>query len=123
MAEEKGYSLTEVNRKPEPMTDMARKHLTVIEVPAKVKAGEPFAVNLKVGGIDGVEHPNLLGHYIHWLELWADERLLARVDFSPVVSQPEATFTIVLEGLTTLRALEFCNLHGIWESSEKVAVE
>lgn len=123
MVEERGYSWTEINRKPELMTDMARKHLTVIEVPAKIKAAEPFAVHLKVGGIDGVEHPNLLGHYIHWLELWADEQLLARADFYPTVSQPEATFTIVLEGPTTLRALEFCNLHGIWESSEEVAVE
>jgi len=123
MPEEKSYSLTEVNRKPEVITDMARKHLTVMEMPAKIKAGEPFTIHLKVGGIDGVEHPNLLSHYIHWLELWAGERLLARADFYPTVSQPEITFTIVLEEPRTLRALEFCNLHGIWESSEEVAVQ
>ncbi|MGB5931941.1 MAG: class II SORL domain-containing protein [Anaerolineae bacterium] len=123
MAEEKGYSLTEVNRKPEVMTDMARKHLTVIDIPKRIEAGKPFCARVKVGGIDGVEHPDLLGHYIHWLELWADERLLARADFYPAVSQPEVTFTVILEGPATLRALEFCNLHGIWDSSQEVAVE
>lgn len=122
MAEE--FSLTEMNRAdPANMTDMMRKHTPVIDAPDKVKAGEPFAVVVKVGGIDGVDHPNLLGHWINWVDLYAGDRSLGRVEFAPVVSQPEATLHIALEESATLRAVAYCNLHGAWESSKAVAAE
>jgi superoxide reductase len=122
MAEE--FSLTEINRAdPANMTDMMRKHTPRVEMPEKAKAGEPFAVFLKVGGIDEVEHPNLLGHWINWVEIYAGERLLGRTEFAPVVSQPEATLHVTLEEPTTLRVLAFCNLHGVWESTKLVAVQ
>jgi superoxide reductase len=122
MAEE--FSLTEINRAdPANMTDMMRKHTPRVEMPEKVEAGEPFAVFLKVGGINDVEHPNLLGHWINWVEIYAGERLLGRTEFAPVVSQPEATLHVTLEEPTTLRVLAFCNLHGVWESTKPVAVK
>ncbi len=118
------FSLTEINRpSPENMTDMMRKHTPLVEIPDKVKAGQPFAVTLKVGGIDGVEHPNLLGHWINWVELHAGQRLLGRAEFAPVVSQPEATLHVTLEAPATLRALASCNLHGLWESTRSVALK
>jgi len=61
---EKEFSLTELN-KPKDWTkllDMAKKHVSVIEAPEKAKAKEPFTVKVKVGGIDGIEHPNTFGH-------------------------------------------------------------
>lgn len=122
MAEE--FSLKEINRAdPANMTDMMRKHTPLVDIPDKVKVGEAFAVSIKVGGIDGVVHPNLLGHWINWLELYAGERLLGRVEFAPVVSQSEATLNVVLEEPTTLRALASCNLHGLWESTKPVALK
>jgi len=122
MAEE--FSLKEINRAdPANMTDMMRKHTPLVDIPGKVKVGEPLAVSIKVGGIDGVEHPNLLGHWINWVELYAGERLLGRVEFAPVVSQSEAALNIVLEEPTTLRALASCNLHGLWESTKTVALK
>ena len=122
MAED--FSLTETNRAdPANMTHMMRKHTPRVEMPEKIKAGEPFAVFLKVGGIEGVEHPNLLGHWINWVEVYAGERLLGRTEFAPVVSQPEATLHVTLEEPTTLRVLAFCNLHGLWESTKPVTVE
>jgi superoxide reductase len=122
MAEE--FSLTEMNRAdPANMTDMMRKHTPRIEVPDEVKAGQAVAVFLKVGGIDGVEHPNLLGHWINWVELYAGERLLGRTEFGPAVSQPEATLHVTLEEPTAFRVLAFCNLHGVWESAKRVQVK
>jgi len=122
MAEE--FSLTEMNRAdPANMIDMMRKHTPVIEAPDQVKTGEPFAVALKVGGIEGVNHPNLLGHWINWVDLYAGDRLLARTEFAPVASQPEATLRIALEEPATLRAVAYCNLHGAWESTKAVAVK
>jgi superoxide reductase len=121
MAEE--FSLTEMNRAdPANMTDMMRKHTPVIDAPDKAKAGEPFAVKIKVGGLDGVEHPNVLGHWINWVALYAGDRPLGRAEFAPVVSQPQATFHVILEESATLRAVIYCNLHGSWQSTKRVNV-
>jgi len=122
---EKEFSLTELN-KPKDWTklpDMAKKHVPIIEAPEKVKAKEPFTVKVKVGGIDGVEHPNTLGHWINWVELYAGERPISKVEFAPEMCDSYAvTLNITLNETTTLRAREFCNLHGVWEGKEKKVV-
>ncbi len=122
MSYEKEFSLTELNRPEdwETLTDMAKKHVPVIEAPGKVKAKEPFTVKVKVGGIDGVEHPNTLGHWINWLDLYAGERLISRVEFAPEVSDGYmVTASVTLSGTARLRARAFCNLHGVWEGKER----
>jgi len=121
MAEE--FSLTAMNRAdPANMTDMMRKHTPVIDAPGKVTANQSFAVTVKVGGIDGVEHPNVLGHWINSVAVYAGDRPLARVEFAPAVSQPQTTLSIVLEQSATLRVVAWCNMHGLWESTKSVAV-
>ncbi len=121
----KEFSLTELN-KPEDwenLTDMAKKHVPIIEVPGKVKAKEPFSVKVKVGGIDGVEHPNMLGHWINWVELYAGERLISRVEFAPEMCDGYVVnLNVTLNETATLRAREFCNLHGLWEGKEKKVI-
>lgn len=123
MSEE--FSLIRINRikDPKKLTEMEKKHTPVITAPSSAKAKEPFTVSIKIGGIEGVEHPNMLGHWINWVELYADERYLGRAEFAPTVTTPEATFHIILDGPTELRAIEFCNLHGLWESKKKVDVK
>ena len=125
MSYKKEFSLTELN-KPEDwenLADMAKKHVPVIEAPEKVKAKEPFAVKVKVGGIDGVEHPNTLGHWINWVELYAGERLISRVEFAPEMCNGYvAQLHVTLSETATLRALAFCNLHGTWEGKEKKVI-
>lgn len=122
MSYDKGFSLTEIN-KPEDwsdLPDMAKKHAPIIYAPQTVKAEEPFTVEIKVGGIDDVEHPNTLGHWINWVELYAGERLISRIEFAPEMCNGYvATLDITLEETTNLRIREFCNLHGIWEGKEK----
>jgi superoxide reductase len=121
MAEE--FSLTEMNRAdPANMTDMMRKHTPVVDAPGRVKANESFAVTVKVGGMDGVEHPNVLGHWINWVALYAGDRPLTRVEFAPAVSQPQTTLSIALEQSATLRVVAWCNMHGVWESTKSVEV-
>ncbi|MEM3586686.1 MAG: class II SORL domain-containing protein [Candidatus Jordarchaeaceae archaeon] len=123
MSEE--FSLVKINRVKDPkkLTEMEKKHIPVITAPDNANAKTPFTVSIKVGGIDGVEHPNMLGHWINWVELYADERFLGRMEFAPVVAKPEATFHVILDGTTELRAIEFCNLHGLWESKKKVNIK
>lgn len=122
MSFNKGFSLTELNKPTDwdNLPDMAKKHVPILEVPEKTKAKEPFAVKIKVGGIDGVEHPNTLGHWINWVELYADKRLISKVEFLPEVTDGYvATLNVTLNDNATLITRAFCNLHGVWEGKEK----
>lgn len=127
MSIEKEFSLTELNKPMDwkNLSDMAKKHVPVIEAPMKVKANEPFRVKVKIGGIDQIEHPNTLSHWINWVAVFAGERLISRVEFGAELSDKyEITLNITLKETATLRAQEFCNLHGVWEGkAAKVMVE
>jgi len=121
------FSLTKLNKPADwtNLTVMAKKHTPIIEAPTKVKADQPFAVKIKVGGIDGVEHPNTLSHWINWVTLYAGDRLITRTAFGAEVSDGYVlTVNVTLKESATLRAQEFCNLHGVWEGkAKKVTVE
>ena len=127
MSVEKLFSLTELN-KPADWNDlpvMAKKHVPIIVAPSKVKANEPFAVKIKAGGIDGVEHPNTLSHWINWVTLYAGERLISRVEFGSELSDKYVvSLDVTLNESATLRVQDYCNLHGVWEGkTKKITVE
>lgn len=125
MSYEKEFSLTKLNKPKDwaELPDMAKKHVPIIEAPEEVKAKESLNVKVKVGGIDGVEHPNTLGHWINWVELYARERLISKVEYAPEMCDGYVvTLNITLNESATLRARAFCNLHGVWEGKEKKVV-
>ena len=122
MSTEKEFSLIELNKPADwtNLTGMAKKHVPIIEAPSNVKANEPFAIKIKVGGIDGVEHPNTLSHWINWVALYAGERLISRIEFGSELSDGYVvSLNVTLSQSATLRAQEFCNLHGVWEGKTK----
>jgi superoxide reductase len=80
--------------------DAAReKHLPVIE-----KTADGYKV--KVGS---VAHPMEEKHYIEWIALYADGRVLRK--YLKPGDAPEAEFLCQAKEVT---AKEFCNLHGLW---------
>ena len=80
--------------------DAAReKHVPVIE---KVDGGYKVSVG-------SVEHPMQPEHYIQWIELMADGKVL-RHRLQPG-EKPEAVF---LTESVKVKAREYCNLHGLW---------
>ena len=112
-----------VNKAADPanMTDLEKKHVPVIDAPDKVKAGECFCVTVEVGKL--LAHPNERGHYIHFVELYADETYLGRADLTPVTTCPTVQFCVQLDHVhEQLRAFEFCNLHGVWEGDKALEV-
>jgi superoxide reductase len=116
------FSLTKLNKPKDwnNLTIMDKKHVPTISAPDNVKPNQPFDIQIKVGGIEGVEHPNILSHYITWVELYAGERYIGKIEFAPIVSNGyKAKLTITLENSTALHARAFCNLHGLWEGKEK----
>jgi len=102
---------------PANLTPAETKHSPKIVVEGPVKTGDPTKVTVAVGR---AMHPMEAKHHIMWIELYAGEQKVARVDLEPVVSKPVVTFMVVLSGPTTLRAREECNLHGVWEESLEV---
>jgi len=108
-------------------TALEMSHAPSITAPAKVKAGEPFAVEVSVG-----EKVHAMGasHWIGHIELNIGNEPAGRIDLpSTGYLSPKATFTVVLPreaaptGMVTLIARQRCNLHGYWESSQDVTVE
>jgi superoxide reductase len=77
------------------------KHVPVIE-----KTADGYKV--KVGA---VAHPMEEKHYIQWVELIADGRVLRR--FLEPGQPPEAVFCTKAQNVS---AREYCNLHGLWKA-------
>ena len=110
-----------------PEKEGKEKHVPHIEAPSKVRAGELFQVTVIVG--KEVPHPNTVEHHIKWIQVYSKEdspRALVHVatfDLGPTYAEPRVTFTMKLEKGSTLYALEYCNIHGVWDNSFKVEVE
>ncbi len=117
----------------------SEKHVPVIECPEKVAADEFFMVKATLG--KAVAHPNTTEHHIRWIELYftpegaAVPCQVARFDFTahgesaagansgPVYTNHEGAASIKIARGGTLQALAYCNIHGVWESEQEIAVQ
>ncbi len=115
------------------------KHIPVIEAPESVEKAKFFQVKLTVG--KEIAHPNTTEHHIRWAELYfqADgEKFpyqIARFEFNAhgesvqgpnlgtVYTQPEAMVTFKTDKPGILWATSFCNIHGLWQNSQKLGVK
>lgn len=105
------------------LSDPEKKHLPVIEAPDNVKKDEDFEIDVCVGGIDGVKHPNEPGHFIEWVELYCGDTFLGRASYSGGTSYPVAKFKVKLSHAHgPLKAWSKCNLHGIWEGIKDLKI-
>jgi len=90
------------------------KHVPVIEL---LDGGK--AVKVTVG--KEVPHPNTVEHHIKWIALFGVKNgiavHIATFDLGPIYGVPEVTAQVNTDGLSELVTLEYCNLHGLWESS------
>lgn len=102
-------------------TDLEKKHVPVISAPEQVKKGDHFEVTVEVGKL--LAHPNEPGHFIEFIELYAGETYLARMDFTAKTTCPIMKTCVSLEHAHgKLRAFERCNLHGTWENDVDIEV-
>ena len=77
------------------------KHVPVVE---RVAGG----IKVTVGS---VAHPMEEKHYIEWIELLADDKVLRQ--YLKPGAQPVAVFEGVTAVVVGVR--EYCNLHGLWK--------
>lgn len=108
-----------------PEKEGKEKHIPVIEAPAEVKSGVFFQVTVTVG--KEVKHPNTVEHHIKWIQVYiaAPGKPLVHVgsfDLGPTYSDPAVTFPLKLEQSATLYALEYCNIHGVWDNAMEITV-
>ncbi|MFO8059759.1 MAG: class II SORL domain-containing protein [Bacillota bacterium] len=111
------------------------KHVPVIEAPEVASAGERVSVKVTVG--KGIPHPNTTAHHIAWTKVMfvadgatfpvevADYQFSARSDpESPAAVQvfPSVAAELEFERSGTLVAVSYCNLHGLWESQQRLDV-
>ena len=110
-----------------PEKEGREKHVPHIEAPSKVKAGQPFQATVTVG--KEVPHPNTVEHHIKWIQLYAKEEgerpvvHIGTFDLGPTYAQPRVSLPVMLRKSSALYALGYCNIHGVWDNSVKVAVE
>lgn len=101
---------------------MGEKHAPIITLPAELVAGEKAKIRVYVGG---GKHPNTNEHHTQWVELFIDGLFTARVDFTPVIMEPEVEFTVVIprHPVKEISAISRCNLHGLWENKVACSVK
>lgn len=106
---------------------LKEKHTPAIEAPSAVKTDEPFRVTVVVG--KEVAHPNTVEHHIRWIRVFVEEEDRAynpihvgTYEMGPTYAEPNVTFPLKLKKSSTIYALGYCNLHGIWENSVDITV-
>ena len=108
-----------INRAADPdnLTATEKKHAPVIGIPSYIKTNQVFFLTVEVGRTLHVMTPN---HWIMWIEVYLGNSLISRTEFSPLSPQPSVTVPLSVGGPTTLKVMEQCNLHGIWESKVNI---
>ena len=114
------------------------KHAPAIEAPETVAKGEPVQVAVSVGR--EIPHPNTTPHHIRWIEVYFQPDggkfpfQLGRFDFtahgespdgpdtSTVYANPSVQCSFKTDKPGTIMSTSYCNIHGLWESSRKLAV-
>jgi superoxide reductase len=115
------------------------KHVPVIDAPDMVKSGEVFEVNVSLGR--EVAHPNTTAHHIGWIALYFKPEggkfpyEVGRVELSShgastdgpdesgVYTHHGCTFHMKTAHPGELMAMAHCNIHGLWQSSNKLSLE
>ncbi|MFQ5450837.1 MAG: class II SORL domain-containing protein [Nitrospinaceae bacterium] len=104
---------------PEILQGLELGHVPRIKAPEAIKPGVPFEVEVRVGK---KLHEMIPAHFIDWVDLYADEIFLTKFILTPNFTQPVCKVFVTLNTSATLRAIEHCNLHGLWEGTKPIQV-
>ncbi len=102
---------------PNNMSKLERKHAPVIRVPSFFKRNQTIYLTATVGDII---HPMGPNHWIEWIEVYANNVLISRTEFSSQSPSAIVTVPLSIQEESTLKVMARCNKHGIWESSQSV---
>jgi len=108
----------------EEVISKVKTHTPRIEAPDIVKANQLFELRVSVG-----PHPSTVEHSIRRIEVYFYEEgrqfnpvHLATITLTPVYTEPDVKLTLKLEKSGAIYAIEYCSLHGLWESGKEIKV-
>jgi len=117
----------------------SEKHVPLIEVRQVAKKGQPVEINVSVG--KEIAHPNTTEHHIGWIEVYFHPQgekfpyQIGTFEFtahgasgtgpntSTVYTDPKVVCTLKTEKSGAIIASSYCNVHGLWESSQELSVD
>jgi len=94
------------------------KHSPLITIKEKDAKGYTL-IEITVGQ-GGIIHPSTPDHWIDFIELYADDKLVGKSTLEPEISRGAASFAVKLDNVKVLKAKAGCNLHGIWTTTVTV---
>ncbi|MFT7003393.1 MAG: superoxide reductase [Sulfurimonas sp.] len=94
------------------------KHSPLVTLKEKDANGYTW-VDITIGQ-GGIIHPSTAGHWIDFIELYADGKLVGKSVLQAEISRGAAAFAVKLDNVKELKAKSGCNLHGIWTTTLKV---
>ena len=106
--------MNRIEMKPENPSKMSQgelKHSPEITIKEKDAKGYT-RVEIKVGQ-GGIIHPSTSGHWIDFISLYADNKLVGKSLLEAEISRGIASFALKLDNVKTLKSQAGCNLHGI----------
>jgi len=100
---------------PAKLNDFELKHTPQITVKEKDEKGYT-TVEITVGQ-GGIIHPSTPDHWIDFISLYADDKLVGKNTLEAEISRGFTTFAVKLDNVKTLTSKAGCNLHGIWTAT------
>ncbi|RBP40630.1 class II SORL domain-containing protein [Garciella nitratireducens] len=108
------------------------KHVPIIHAPKTVGTDETFELQISIG--DEIAHPNTLEHHIKWIKVFFKPDNgkfpieLANFEFQAhgegdCITNYVGKTEVKLKQSGTFYALSYCNLHGLWENSQKIEIK
>ena len=91
------------------------KHTPQITVKDKDANGYTM-VEITVGQ-GGIIHPSTPDHWIDFISLYADDKLVGKSILEAEISRGAASFAVKLDNVKSLTSKAGCNLHGIWSAT------
>ena len=117
----------------------SEKHAPAIDAPESVGANEAITISASVG--KEIAHPNTTEHHIAWIELHfkpdngkfssqlsvnrftAHGESVQGANEGPAYTDPFCQATVKLKESGTILATSYCNIHGLWESEQRIEVK
>lgn len=107
------------------------KHVPVIHAPESAKKGESIEVKVCVG--EEIAHPNTDKHHISWIKIFFQPEgkppfEITTLNFqshdedNQIFAEPKGVVYFKADAPGTIHAMSFCNIHGLWESEQKISI-
>ncbi|MCD6085440.1 hypothetical protein J7J41_00385 [bacterium] len=96
--------------------DIELMHLPYFKLGNSFNSNKENEIVIQIGRIP---HPMEKNHYIKWIEIWQNNKLLRREEFNPLREKEAKIYFVVPKDIDTSKELtvkSFCNLHGLYQA-------